>query len=452
MIRGSANIFVAGAGIYSWFSTYAQDCIDQHACQKVLVLLEENYSNVRVQHLITIGTKYMAVMDGVGISATDYLNVETHPRWSQISVLDVSGNGTGELSDMIWIDPKIWEMEQPSFTCSPPCLVKLPPWTGATSVVDYPRITVTDGAWSTTITRAPVTISQWIFEPATLIVGSGSKLRRRQGFQEFWPTPATRPSWPAVTYIGQNGLAATTAPSIPFPTPPASIGPGAAAPPKGSWPKRAVQPVAGLINQPIVKPCFFWDPFCEDPWGFGEMPDPEDPYDERGPEDDVICPEEEGEEESTTTSTTKATSTTSQGSTPTSEQEQQPTESPYEHADPMKNKRDCYDGGRKASHEQLDNSIRSFCNSLGKPGTVYKDSVFRKSNLELPNGGGGPGLVVVATFELFEGCEWTWNFDECARYLRVPVDSCNCGGTDGKQGGTVKNNCFNWRLDPNNKW
>jgi hypothetical protein len=26
MIRGSANIFIAGAGLYSWFSTYTQDC------------------------------------------------------------------------------------------------------------------------------------------------------------------------------------------------------------------------------------------------------------------------------------------------------------------------------------------------------------------------------------------------------------------------------------------
>lgn len=452
IIRGSGNIFIAGAGIYSWFSTYTQDCIDQHACQKVLVLLEENYANVRIQHLITIGAKYMAVMDGVGISAEDYLNVETHPRWSQLSVLDVSGNGT--LSDMIWIDPKIWQMEQPSFTCLPPCVVKLPPWTGATSVVDYPRITVTDGSWSTTITRAPLTISNLIFEAVTLEAASGSKLRQRQGFQEFWPTPATRPSWPPVTYIAKNGLAATTAPSVPFPTPPSSIGPGAAAPPKGSWPKRAVQPIAGFINQPVVQPCFFWDPFegCKDLWDIGEMPDPEDPYDERGPEDDVICPEEEGEEETTTSTTQKTTSTTSKEPTSTSESEPEPTESPYEEADPLKNERKCYDGGRKASHAQLDNAVKSFCNSLGKPGTVFKDSTFKKSLLEPSNGGGGPRLEMVLQFELFEGCQWNWNFDECARYLHVPVDSCNCDGSDGKQGGSVKNNCMNWRLDPNSKW
>lgn len=26
IIRGSENVFIAGAGIYSWFSTYSQDC------------------------------------------------------------------------------------------------------------------------------------------------------------------------------------------------------------------------------------------------------------------------------------------------------------------------------------------------------------------------------------------------------------------------------------------
>jgi hypothetical protein len=93
IIRESQNIFIASAGLYSWFSTYAQTCIDQQLCQKALLLLEKNFSNVRIQHLVTIGAKYMAVMDGKGILAKDNLNVNSHPFWSQISVLDVSSNG-----------------------------------------------------------------------------------------------------------------------------------------------------------------------------------------------------------------------------------------------------------------------------------------------------------------------------------------------------------------------
>lgn len=67
LMRGCRNIFVAGAGLYSWFSTYTQECsmylpranpllirasgvaltrdvlhaVDKHECQKALMLLEK---------------------------------------------------------------------------------------------------------------------------------------------------------------------------------------------------------------------------------------------------------------------------------------------------------------------------------------------------------------------------------------------------------------------------
>lgn len=102
----SENIFIASAGLYSWFTSYSQSCIDSQACQKTLMLLDSNYANVRIQNLIAIGAKYMAVMDGNGIPALNNLNVNTHPGWSQISILDVGSNGTN-FSETIWIDPSI---------------------------------------------------------------------------------------------------------------------------------------------------------------------------------------------------------------------------------------------------------------------------------------------------------------------------------------------------------
>lgn len=115
IIRQSGNIFVAGAGLYSWFSDYGQDCIDQQACQKALVLLDSNFANVRFQHLVTIGAKYMAVMDGKGISAADNLAVNAHPFWSHVSVLDVASNGT-HFAELVWIDPAIWYVEIKPFS------------------------------------------------------------------------------------------------------------------------------------------------------------------------------------------------------------------------------------------------------------------------------------------------------------------------------------------------
>ncbi|KAH8764465.1 hypothetical protein BGZ57DRAFT_546726 [Hyaloscypha finlandica] len=167
IMKGSENIFIAGAGIYSWFSTYSQNCIDTQACQKALMLLENHHANVRIQNLVTIGAKYMAVMDGKGIPAIDNLNVNKQPDWSQISILDIGSNGA-QFNEVIWINHAIWNMDQPQFTCSHPCNVKILPWTGATSTINYPLITVSDGAWTSTITQAPLTITEWVFDAVTL--------------------------------------------------------------------------------------------------------------------------------------------------------------------------------------------------------------------------------------------------------------------------------------------
>ncbi|KAK6081240.1 hypothetical protein SCUP234_04893 [Seiridium cupressi] len=129
-ISGSENIFIAAAGIDS--------------------------------NLVTIGAKYMAIMDGKGIPAIDNFNVDMHPDWSQISILDVSSNGTTQFDEILWIDPAIWDMDQPQFTCSPSYNVRIPPWTDATSTVNYPLITVSHGTWTRIITQAPLTITEWV--------------------------------------------------------------------------------------------------------------------------------------------------------------------------------------------------------------------------------------------------------------------------------------------------
>ncbi|PZD42548.1 Pectate-lyase-3 domain containing protein [Pyrenophora tritici-repentis] len=248
-IRESMNIFIASAGLYSWFSTYAQTCIDQQLCQKALMLLEKNYSNVRINHLVTIGAKYMAVMDGKGIPAKDNLNVNMHPFWSQISVLDVSANRS-LYDEFIWIDPKIWDMDDPKiwdmddpkiwdmdvpkFTCSPP-----------------------DGSWTSTITKAPITISEWWFEAVTLSGGNGAAVQRRQSFELFWPIPEKTSAWPAVVYTDPDGSSTIKAPTIPFPTPPPSIDPNAPPTPTGSWPKRQLEPYIGQYESPLVEQCAF---------------------------------------------------------------------------------------------------------------------------------------------------------------------------------------------------
>ncbi|KAI0191651.1 glycoside hydrolase family 55 protein [Astrocystis sublimbata] len=442
MVRGSQNIIVASARIYSWFSSYGQACIDGHTCQKALVYLAANHANVRFQNLVTIGAEYMAVMDGKGISALANLNVDMHPSWSQISILDVAASGGGggaQFDEVVWIDPEIWDMDQPAFTCQPPCSVKIPPWTGATSTVDYPLLTVSAGTWTSTITKAPLTISEWVFEVVTLTDGSNG-IGKRENPPAFWPVPATTASWPAVVYQGPDEKSTTVAPKMPFPTPPPSIGRGAPPPPHGSWPKQAVRPHFGFEDEPAVYQCGFFDPVCEpQPWLYGGRPIgpfrpgsiPSDDQDDENWEEYLTpCPTETST--STTTRTKTATAT--------------PKPSPRE-GDPLKDERHCYDSGVKELHRNLDQAANDFCFSLRQRGE--RDDVLGTGVYHRDSYISDRAYVIVTELEVFDDCQWTWNYDLCRRYLGVGVDSCNCGGVDGKQGGYVINDCYRWKIDPN---
>ncbi|KAK3938232.1 hypothetical protein QBC46DRAFT_265819, partial [Diplogelasinospora grovesii] len=161
---------------------------------------------VRIQHLISIGAKYMLIEDGKVISATDNLAVKDHPSWSQISVFDFSSNP--DLDGKIWTDPTIWDLPTPIFTCMPPCTVQLPPWTKATATVDYPIVTVTDGTWKTTLTRPPLTVSEWIFKVITItdnhvaVTSKGPQRRDNQWIHsDFDPDLGQTNFWPEITYV-----------------------------------------------------------------------------------------------------------------------------------------------------------------------------------------------------------------------------------------------------------
>ncbi|OBT78063.1 hypothetical protein VF21_03131 [Pseudogymnoascus sp. 05NY08] len=393
IIRNSADIFIAGAGIYSWFSTYSQDCIDTQECQKSLMLLDSNFANIRIQNLVTIGTKYMAVISGEGILAIDNLNVKAHPYWSQVSILDVKSNGA-QFNELIWIDPAIWEMDQPQFTCSPPCNVKIPPWTGATSTVNYPLLTVSDGTWTSTITKAPLTITKWVFDVVTLTHDGTINKNKRQGFEGFWPVLATTPYWPAVVYTGGlDGLPTTTAPTVPFPTPPPSIGTGAPAPPSGSWPKRFVQPVVGTSDSPWVNECAYFDFDCKgSPFYAGEGSFPlNDPYGDPGDDDEnsddlqTTCPIETTSTSSSSTKTTMTSVTTSAAPAP----------SPYETGNTMNNTVSCYGRGETTEHTRMVSAATSFCNSIENDDLV--EGYFRSIDFPYPyNGGLGTVSITVS--------------------------------------------------------
>ena len=420
IIRQSSDIFIAGAGLYSWFSTYTQTCIDSQTCQKVLALLDNNGPSVRIQHLITIGAKYMTVMNGVGISAFNSLNVATHPFWSQVSVIDVATNGS-QFDGVLWIDPKVWEMPQPAFTCSPPCHVQLPPWTEAASTINYPLITVSSGTWKSTITRAPLTVTQWAFKRVTITAGAGAN--KRQAFGDFYPTPATATSWPAVVYTDADGSRTTIAPTVAVPPLPASIGPNVPAPPEGYWPPVAMRAVQGLVASPLVDSCYFPGDGClEEPFTFGDAFDP-DNDDDGGIaflEQDNDCPK-----------TTSSTTTTTRP---------KPTPSPRAQPHPSQNHVTSIDSGDGVDNSVLVDFASKFCDIVGNHASEVFD-IKRKFFVT-------PSFSINFYFSLNGRCQWAYNQDVCMRYLKIPIDACNCATLNGKQGGSTWNDCMEWGISP----
>ncbi|KAJ3499549.1 hypothetical protein NLG97_g251 [Lecanicillium saksenae] len=441
IMTASENIFIAAAGLYSWFSTYSQSCIDTQDCQKALILLNDNGANVRITNLVTIGAKYMAVMEGKGIPAADNLNVRVHPSWSQISVLDVGKDGKTNFKEYVWIDPKIWNMDQPQFTCIAPCKVKIPPWTGATSTANYPLVTVSDGSWTSTITQPPVTITEWVFGAVT--IGVDQKKRAFGDTVTLQPTLTPTPLWPAFRYRGPNGDESTTRASGPFPTPPPHIWAGDAPQPlKGSWPVgRHINAVLGEKDYPYVPDCFYLDfeGKCRDKWlGISGSRQGADPSgDEENIFDRTACP-------APTTTKTTLTSTTTTKSPPVT--------SMYEQGHASSNKGSCYNRGEKTERDRMMFAAKDYCGAIAKklliPGFYDEESYPFAYN-------GGFGTVRIdISLEIKKGCSFgtyhvtdpsdvkrangydVAHFDQelCEYYLSRIADGCNCGGVNGKQG------------------
>ncbi|KAK2762269.1 hypothetical protein FQN54_001279 [Arachnomyces sp. PD_36] len=123
--------------------------------------------------------------------------------------------------------------------------------------------------------------------------------------------------------------------------------------------------------------------------------------------------------------------------------EDPPEEPELDTPDPSQNEKKCYDSGQKASYGKIEASAESFCESIEEDGPVLSN--YSKTSKGQPN----ENYHFIQEFEVYEGCEWEYSYDECMRYLRVPIDSCDCSQKGDKQGGSVWNNCIYARIDPN---
>ncbi len=407
------------------------------------MLLEDNEYNIRFQQLITIGAEYMAVQNGKGISALDNLNVETHPRWSQVSVFDVSTKNSG-LNKDVWVDPKIWEMKNPAFTCTAPCTAVLPPWTAATSIVNVPLVTVSEGTWTSTITLPPMTVSEWVFRKITVSANELDAKGVRRTIK-LMPTLEPTKMWPAITYFGPDNSKSTMTPA---PKTPPSI---PTAFPKTPYPgdimKWPDEPIMVIVHDSdrgsFAKDCSYLNQqgYCDrnqDAWDlFFGLLNPawqEWFYDERAPEDRGPCPKPDDEEQESTP-TPKPTSTKPP---------------PLAHPSPRENKVSCRNLGEKFAHGDMSSGIDKFCQYALGSGAELRSN-FQSRRVQAVRDMSGVERYVWFALGVKSGCEWQGTTAECKRYLLVSIDGCNCKGVHNKQGGLVSNNCINGGVWPGAK-
>jgi hypothetical protein len=181
----SSDISIAGAGLYSWFQTYDQTCVDTRNCQKSLVYLEQNGPGIYLQNVVTIGSEQMFSTGFGEISAKANAAPDAHPYWSHVSLFNVSaerqtaGDDDGEDNDIdiVYYPQDLWSQSAPQIECSPPCSIILPPiLIGSSTTISWPPYTTSvyvssgDSMYikSTTISIPPVTTDRIHLWPVTV--------------------------------------------------------------------------------------------------------------------------------------------------------------------------------------------------------------------------------------------------------------------------------------------
>ncbi|KAF3116233.1 hypothetical protein TWF103_009455 [Orbilia oligospora] len=56
----SEDVHIYGAGLYSWFQNYGQDCVSSSECQHNLAKIDGESKNLRLNNLVTVGSRLMA--------------------------------------------------------------------------------------------------------------------------------------------------------------------------------------------------------------------------------------------------------------------------------------------------------------------------------------------------------------------------------------------------------
>ncbi|KAK3303620.1 putative glucan 1,3-beta-glucosidase precursor, partial [Chaetomium strumarium] len=194
-VLDSTNIYIYGAGFYSFFDSYTQDCVPLETCQNRLVetsfservWLYDLYTKGSIQAISPAGGVPAPVLqsdDGVQHGFTTEISVWlplAHDGAAQFGANPDGGSGGG----IVFVDPSIWNGTDHTAACTPPCQIVLPPLklpTAATisfppystsiseicddggvtvhsTVISIPPVTTTKiNYWNVNVTTAPTTL------------------------------------------------------------------------------------------------------------------------------------------------------------------------------------------------------------------------------------------------------------------------------------------------------
>ncbi len=87
MMQKNTNLTVAGAGLYSWYDNYLEECVDTQNCQQRLVLDAGSNAGLFVFNLVTIGAVEMVsnVARSNIVYAANNTQAFAHPFWSALA-------------------------------------------------------------------------------------------------------------------------------------------------------------------------------------------------------------------------------------------------------------------------------------------------------------------------------------------------------------------------------
>ncbi|KAI1847023.1 hypothetical protein JX266_006898 [Neoarthrinium moseri] len=211
-IINSNDVFIYGAGFYSFFQNYDQSCVPQENCQEKLIQTDCT-EGLWMYSIFTKGAEQVVSPAGLP-PALQSDNQDGYT--SEISawlVLAEGGGGICGLGDskngsgVVYIDPTIFVEPSPTIGCFPPCTFVFPPSSVVTSAVITPKPVTTSivigGSTITTLNQGPVTVTVISF--LTLSIPSGTTT------STFALTPVFQPPGIGVTV----GTSTYTWPTLP---------------------------------------------------------------------------------------------------------------------------------------------------------------------------------------------------------------------------------------------